>query len=120
MNPDLRNPDLRIADLPTTVPLLPLDSLLLLPETALPIHVTDLWSRAILDAALGTDGYVGVIQTLGEPGGNRRFYSVGCLGRVHDLGGDSEGHRVLIEGRIRFRLREELPAAEKNALPRAS
>lgn len=116
------NPDPRPADLPATIPLLPLDSLLLLPETALPLSVTDLWSRAILDAALAADGYVGVIQTLDEEArnGERRFYSVGCLGRVHDLGRDGEGHRVLLEGMIRFRVREELAPAATSALPRGA
>jgi Lon protease-like protein len=109
------NPDLRIADLPTTIHLLPLGPFLLLPGASLPITLTDLWSRGILDAALEAGGWVGVIQPL-EAGG---FYSVGCLGHIVDLGRDDEGQRVVLEGMLRFRVRRELPPDGREGFPRA-
>jgi Lon protease-like protein len=108
------NPDLRIADLPTTIPLLPLGPFLLLPGASLPITITDLWSRGILDAALAAGGWVGVIQPLDDGG----FYSVGCLGHILDLGRDAEGQRVVLEGLLRFRVRQELPPG-RDGFPRA-
>lgn len=107
--------DLQISDLPTTLLLLPLEQLLLLPETALPVTLTDPLSLAILDAALDEDGLVGVLQAR-EDG---RFYSVGCLGHVIDLGRSEEGHRMVLEGLVRFRIREELPPGE-GGVPRAA
>jgi Lon protease-like protein len=98
--------DLRIADFPTTILLLPLEQLLLLPETAFPVTLADPLSRAVLDAALAGDELVGVVQTRGAGGG---FYSVGCLCHVIDLGRSEEGHRVVLEGLVRFRLQAELP-----------
>ena len=107
--------DLRIADFPTTLLLLPLEQLLLLPETALPVTLADPLSRAVLDAALARDELVGVVQTRGAGGG---FYSVGCLCHVIDLGRSEEGHRVVLEGLVRFRIRVEPPG--EDGLPRAA
>jgi uncharacterized protein len=107
--------DLRISDFPTTLLLLPLEQLLLLPGTALPVTLTDPLSRAILDAALAGEELVGVLQARDASGG---FYSVGCLCHVIDLGRSEEGHRVVLEGLIRFRIREELPP-EEDGIPRA-
>jgi len=109
------NPDLRIADLPTTIHLLPLGPFLLLPGSSLPITLTDLWSRGIVDAALAGGGWVGVIQPL-DAGG---FYAVGCLGHVIDLGRDGEGQRVVLEGLLRFRVRRELPPEGREGFPLA-
>lgn len=105
---------LQISDFPTTLLLLPLEQLLLLPETALPVTLTDPLSLAVLDAALAADELLGVLQ---ERGPGEGFYSVGCLCHVIDLGRSEEGHRVVLEGLVRFRIRQELP--EEDGLPRA-
>ena len=107
--------DLRISDLPTTLLLLPLEEILLLPETALPVTLFDPRSLALLDATLAEDELVGVLQAR-EGGG---FYPVGCLCHVIDLGRSDEGHRMVLEGLIRFRIREELPTTA-NGIPRAA
>ena len=100
-------------DFPTTLHLLPLRPWLLLPETVLPVTIKDRWSRRVLDAALAAGGYVGVIQIqdLGEEDGIPigRFYTVGCLARIHEEGREAEGLHVRLEGLTRFRVREELP-----------
>jgi uncharacterized protein len=105
--------DLRIADFPKTLLLLPLEQLLLLPETALPVTLADPLSKAVLDASLVGDELLGVIQA--RDGGG--FYAVGCLCHVIDLGRSEEGHRVVLEGLVRFRIRAELPG--EDGLPRA-
>ncbi|HET9209003.1 MAG TPA: LON peptidase substrate-binding domain-containing protein, partial [Thermoanaerobaculia bacterium] len=108
--------DLRIPDFPTTLLLLPLEQLLLLPQTALPVTLTDPLSQSILDAALAGEELVGVLQERGAGGG---FYSVGCLCHVIDLGRSEEGHRVVLEGLVRFRILAELPP-EADGIPRAA
>jgi Lon protease-like protein len=115
------SPGPRIADLPTTVLLLPLEPFLLLPRTALPITLADRQSHRTLDAALAGDGFVGVLQARGAAVGGTggRYFPVGCLGHVVDLGRDAEGHRVVLEGLVRFRVREELPP-DGDGLPRAA
>lgn len=106
--------DLRIADFPTTLLLLSLEQLLFLPETAFPVTLSDPLSRAVLDASLARDELLGVVQTRDAGGG---FYSVGCLCHVIDLGRSGEGHRVVLEGLVRFRISADLPG--KDGLPRA-
>jgi uncharacterized protein len=103
------DPAPQIADLPSTVYLLAIDRFILLPETTLPIRITDLRSQEVLDAAEAEGAYVGVIQTRSaEKGADSRFYTVGCLARIGSLDRDEQGHRVALEGVIRFRVREEL------------
>ncbi len=116
----------RIAEFPATIQLLPLAPWLLLPGTVLPVAITAAEGRAVIEAALAGDGWVGVVQVrgaedvqgaqpqAGEPA--RRFYTVGCLARVHEESRGDDAHQVRLEGVVRFRLREELPAAD--GLPR--
>jgi|SRR6185295_11207004 len=112
-------PDLRLADLPPTVYLFPVDGFILLPETTLPVTITDPRSRKILEAAEAAGGYVGVIQTRQqEKVAAPRFFAVGCLGHIRSLDREEEGVRVTLEGVIRFRVREELPGGDD--LPRAA
>ncbi len=113
-------PSVRLADLPSTVYLFPVDRFILLPETILPVVVTDAESRKVLEAAESTSRYLGVIQTRPqEKGSGRRFFDVGCLGRIRSLERTAEAHRAMLDGLIRFRVREELPGGEE-AMPRAA
>jgi Lon protease-like protein len=101
--------DLRIADLPPTVYLLPVDRFILLPQTTLPMTITEPRSQQLLEAAESAGGYLGVIQARPpEEASGSRFFEVGCLGRIRSLAREAEGHRVALEGVIRFRVREEL------------
>lgn len=113
------NPDLRLDDLPTTLHLLPLAPWLLLPETTLPVTITDRRARGVLDTALAAGGYVGVVLPHGEEPGSPAdgFYSVGCLARVREEGREGAGLHVTLEGLVRFRIREELPP--EGGAPRA-
>jgi len=112
--------DLRLADLPPTLHLLPLVPWLLLPETMLPVTVTDPHDRGVLAAALAAGGYVGVVQACGEEEGRSPsgYYSVGCLARIHEEGRSADGVQVRLEGLVRFRVREELPP--EAGVPRAA
>jgi Lon protease-like protein len=113
------NSDLRLADLPATLHLLPLVPWLLLPETVLPVTVTDAHDRGVLAAAMAAGGYVGVVQTTGEEDGSPAgFYPVGCLARIHEEGRSADGLQVRLEGLVRFRIREELPP--EGDMPRAA
>jgi Lon protease-like protein len=109
--------ELRIADLPATLHLLPLAPWLLLPETALPVTIVDARERGVLEAALAAGGYVGVVQARDDESGSR-FYSVGCLARVREESRGEDGLHVTLEGLVRFRVREELPP--EGSAPRAA
>ncbi|HEX9942592.1 MAG TPA: LON peptidase substrate-binding domain-containing protein [Thermoanaerobaculia bacterium] len=112
------NSDPRIADLPSTIHLMPIEGFILLPETTLPLTIVDAQSRELLDAADAESGYVGLVQGREDDAGSR-FFEVGCLARIQSLDRDAEGHHVTLDGVIRFRLREELPP-EGNGFSRAA
>lgn len=111
-------PDPRIEDLPTTVHLLTVDRFILLPETTLPVVLTNERFSGLVESLAERDGYLGFILSR-EGAGERRFQEVGCLGRIRELEHDADGLHVVFEGVIRFRVQRELPETDTDDLPRA-
>ena len=111
------NPGPHIGDFPAIIHLLPSD-FLLLPEGALPLIFREPPFAELVEAAVATTGYAGVVLPR-EEAGPTRFQSVGCLARLRHVARDDEGVHVTLEGVIRFRIREELPM-DGEPLPRAA
>jgi uncharacterized protein len=111
-------PDPRIEDLPTTVHLLTVDRFILLPETTLPVVLTNERFSGLVESLAERNGYLGFILSR-EGAGERRFQEVGCLGRVREMEHAADGLHVVFEGIIHFRVRRELPEADEDDLPRA-
>ena len=110
--------DPRLDDLPKTLHLLMVNRFILLPETTLPLVLTDERYMELTESLAAAGGYLGFILP-GESHGSRRFQEVGCLARVNELERDGDGLNVLFEGVVRFRVLRELPAAGQEDLPRA-
>lgn len=110
--------DPRLDDLPKTLHLLMVNRFILLPETTLPLVLTDERYMELTESLAAADGYLGFILP-GEAHGSRRFQEVGCLARINELERDGDGLNVLFEGVVRFRVLRELPAAGQEDLPRA-
>lgn len=103
---------MKIQDLPPIVPVLPLDSPLLLPGTVVPFRASDLRYLSLVEDAMASDGYVGILQPMGEGADtdDSTLYTVGCLGRIGECQEDEPGELlVLAAGVIRFRVLQELP-----------
>jgi len=102
---------------PTVLPIFPLAAPLLLPGTVVPLLAGDERYRNLLDDALSSDSYVGVLQPIfgevgeiGLPGEGPALYQVGCLGRIGECREEGDGGYVaLVEGVIRFRICAEVP-----------
>lgn len=104
-------------ELPTTLPLLPLEQPLLLPGTVVPFAATESGERNLVDDALETDRYVAIVQPLDDDSpaarsleGRPPVYQVGCLGYIgecHET--DEDRYLVLAGGVIRFRVIGEAP-----------
>jgi len=104
-------------EMPTILPLFPLDQPLLLPGTVVPFAAESLGDRNLVDDAMAADRYVAIVQPLeegtpaarsqeGQPG----IYSVGCVGYIgecHET--DVDRYLVLAGGLIRFRVLGEAP-----------
>lgn len=101
------NPGPEIGDFPATLHLLPCD-FLLLPEGVLPVIFNEPPLSDIIESALASTGYAGVVLPR-EESGPMRFHSVGCLARLRHVARDDKGVHVTLEGVLRFRILEELP-----------
>lgn len=102
----------RISDLPSTLHLLPVDGFMLLPGASLPLSVTSPLRRRILEAAQARGGWIGVVQGNLEGEEASRTFEVGCLGHIVPLDQGELGLHFVLEGLIRFRVREDLPAQD--------
>lgn len=104
-------------ELPTTLPLVPLEQPLLLPGTVVPFAATGRGERNLVDDALEADRYVAIVQPLEEDspaacslGGRPPVYQVGCLGYIGECHETEEDrYLVLAGGVIRFRVVGEAP-----------
>lgn len=109
-----RQPLSSLPPLPDVVRVFPLREPLLLPGTVVPLLAEEARYRDLLADALAHDEYVAVIQPIGEGAGDEpELFSVGCLGRIGDCEEEEPGQLLaLVEGVIRFRVVEELPAGD--------
>jgi Lon protease-like protein len=109
----------RLSDLPSRLPVFPLQGCILLPRATLPLNVFEPRYLAMIDDALAGDRVVGVIQPLSAAiteespsGGDCPLRRTGGAGRITSFT-ETEDNRVLITltGVVRFDVvREEDPA----------
>lgn len=101
----------RFENLPATLPVFPLEGVLLLPHGQLPLNIFEPRYIAMVDAALSRDRLIGMIQPKGErdemPGND--IFKTGCAGRItHFQETDDGRYLITLTGVCRFRVREEL------------
>lgn len=105
-------PNIEHADLPATVSLFPLDSVVLLPRRELPLNVFEPRYLALIDAALAGNRLIGIIQTIDDvTDPHPALQTVGSLGRITAFSEQSEGRYVIcLTGVSRFRITSEVKA----------
>jgi Lon protease-like protein len=100
----------KATDLPTVIPVFPLDGALLLPGGVLPLQIFEPRYLNMIDDVMRGDRLIGMIQT-GE-GGSRRvpaLLTVGCVGRVTSYSETGDGkYLIALTGVSRFGVVEEL------------
>lgn len=105
---NVQSPD----DLPTVIPVFPLDGALLLPRTLLPLQIFEPRYLNMIDDALAGPHIIGMIQT--TPGGEPampRLANVGCAGRLTAYSETPDGrYLITLTGICRFQVDEELSA----------
>ena len=75
----------RLEDLPATVPIFPLQGVLLLPRAPLPLHIFEARYRALVRDALAGDQMIAMVQPSGEASDdpmNPPVFQTACLGRI--------------------------------------
>ena len=98
--------------LPGTLPVFPLQGVLLLPGGRLPLRIFEPRYLNMVNDALAGDRLIGMIQPAeqDEEQGSAKIYETGCAGRITAYS-ETEDHHYLItlSGLIRFKVAGELP-----------
>ncbi len=102
------------ADLPDRVPIFPLAGALLLPSGQMPLNIFEPRYLAMVDAALGGDRLIGMIQPALDASDRAKsppLCEIGCLGRIAQFSETGDGrYTILLAGVSRFRVVEEVAA----------
>ncbi len=101
-----------LADLPSTVPLFPLEGALLLPSGNMPLNIFEPRYLAMFEDAMAGDRMIGILQPrfdqAVENDDSPELCDVGCLGRITAFQETGDGRIVInLAGVCRFRLRSE-------------
>ena len=94
--------------IPDTIPIFPLDDVVLFPGLGLPLRIYEPRYRAMITDALARDRRIGMIQprdTKDPP----NLFQVGCVGKIGHVEALEDGrYNIILEGLTRFRIRREL------------
>ena len=95
--------------LPPTIPLFPLQDVMLFPEMSRPLHIFEPRYRDMVTDAVQGDGLIGMVML--RPGyeadyeGNPPIFKVGCAGEIVQAEELDDGRwLILLEGTVRFRV----------------
>ncbi|MCH1542321.1 MAG: LON peptidase substrate-binding domain-containing protein [Alphaproteobacteria bacterium] len=98
-----------ISELPETVPVFPLEGVLLLPRGQLPLNIFEPRYLQMFEDALGKGRLLGLVQPYDDEGGPDNLQRVGCLGRISSFSETEDGRMVVsLTGVARFAVAEEL------------
>ncbi len=101
-------------DLPETLPIFPLVGALLLPSGQLPLNVFERRYTAMVDEAIATDRFVGIVQPkdsgVVEICDDTALFKTGCAGKITALNETEDGrYLITLTGICRFNIAQELP-----------
>ena len=101
-----------VAALPRTVPIFPLEDVVLFPNSSRPLYIFEPRYRDMVADALEGDGIIGMV--LLQPGyqtdyeGRPPVYDIGCAGLITDSEELPDGrYLIVLEGLVKFRVVEE-------------
>jgi Lon protease-like protein len=98
--------------LPSTIPIFPLDDVMVFPNILRPLHIFEPRYRAMVADALKGDRVIGMIQL--RPGyeanyeGRPPVFAVGCAGVITDFEQLPDGrYNIVLRGLVKFRILSE-------------
>ena len=99
---------INFSDLPKTIPMFPLQGVLLLPHTKLPLNIFEPRYITMIDDALKTENrLIGMVQPREMPSGNDDacLQHIGCAGRITSFSETEDGrYMITLSGLSRFRV----------------
>jgi len=104
------------ADLPSAIPVFPLQGCILLPRATLPLNVFEPRYLAMIDAALSHDRIIGIVQPAADAGRSESpagksvpLRAVGCAGRLTGFEEMPDGRMsIMVTGICRFSIASEI------------
>lgn len=93
-------------NLPSTIPIFPLNGVIYFPKTNLPLNIFEQRYLDLVSDAYGKNKFMGMVQSKKE---SNSVYDIGCLGKITDYQKSKDG-RILINltGVSRFRILKEI------------
>ena len=99
--------------LPEEIPIFPLEGVILLPRSRLPLNIFEPRYLTMIDDVLGQGRMIGMVQPNapeGQEGTTPPIYNVGCAGRITSFTETEDGRFLIgLTGVCRFSILEELP-----------
>ena len=102
---------IKLADLPSTIPVFPLPGALLLPRARLPLHIFEPRYLQMIEDCLKTpERLIGMVQPNGRTDdGPAGLHKIGCAGRVTQFSETEDGrYLITLSGISRFRVTSEI------------
>ena len=102
-----------IKELPKSIPLFPLNRVLLLPKAKLPLNLFENRYLHMFDHALANNRIIGMIQPKGRvlsdsDTKNPNLYEIGCAGRITAFSETNDNrYELILKGVCRFRMKKE-------------
>lgn len=98
-------------DLPATIPIFPLNGVLLLPRAQLPLNIFEPRYLNMTFDALAADRMIGIVQPRGGEGPHGPLvYSTACAGRIVSFAETDDGRLLItLRGVCRFAVGDEIP-----------
>lgn len=102
-----------IKKLPKSIPLFPLNRVLLLPKAKLPLNLFENRYLHMFDHALANNRIIGMIQPKGRvlsdsDTKNPNLYEIGCAGRITAFSETNDNrYELILKGVCRFRMKKE-------------
>ena len=98
--------------LPATIPIFPLQDVMLFPNIARPLHIFEPRYRAMVADALKGNRIIGMVMLKAgyeaEYEGRPPIYSIGCAGRITDVEELPDGrYSIVLRGLVKFRVISE-------------
>ena len=115
--------DNKYEELPASIPLFPLNKVLLLPRAKLPLNLFENRYLHMFDYALKNSRYIGMVQPSesSRKNGNEKppsIYNIGCAGFITAFSQTNDNrYEIILEGVCRFKIKKELEI--KNGFRRA-
>ena len=99
---------MNIENLPSIIPIFPLNGALLLPNGNLPLNIFEPKYISMVDFAMKNEKVIGMIQENPNSNEKNEFYTVGCLGRINQYHETEDGRYLInLNGIIRYKYYQE-------------